>query len=164
MILDVVWCPRTDQSVQLCDNSCKSDTDEFTLPDNVHSKILKTLNVEVSMNLFASTALHRCKLFYTKKPSLGSSGADALKFDWSSKETMFCFPPKNLLFKVFSKIELTELTRLAAKLVEGKYHLLLHLYESSTPCVTVTYKELVLEVKAPNFEIEEMCLSSILQK
>ena len=31
-----------------------------------------------------------------------------------------------------------ELTRLAAKLVEGKYHLLLHLYESSTPCVTVT--------------------------
>ena len=90
------------------------------------------------MNLFASTALHRCKLFYTKKPSLGSSGADALKFDWSSKETMFCFPPKNLLFKVFSKIELTELTRLAAKLVEGKYHLLLHLYESSTPCVTVT--------------------------
>ena len=57
-----------------------------------------------------------------------------------------------------------ELTRLDAKLVEGKYHLLLHLYESSTPCVTVTYKELVLEVKAPNFEIEEMCLSSILQK
>ena len=31
-----------------------------------------------------------------------------------------------------------ELTRLAAKLVEGKYHLLLHLYESSTSCVTVT--------------------------
>ena len=30
------------------------------------------------------------------------------------------------------------LTRLDAKLVEGKYHLFLHLYEISTSCVTVT--------------------------
>ena len=108
IILDVVWAPRTDQSIQLCDNTCKADTDEFTLPDNIYMRILETLDVKVSVDLFASTVLHRCELFYTKKPSLGSIGANSLRFDWSSKETLFCFPPKNLMFKVFSKIESAE--------------------------------------------------------
>ena len=91
----------------LADNTCKSDTDEFTLPDNVYKKILKTLDVDISFDLFASSTIHRSEMFYTKKPSLGSLGADALKFDWSGNSVKFCFPPKNLMFKVFKKIEST---------------------------------------------------------
>ena len=72
------------------------------------------------MDLFVSTALHRCESFYTEKPSLGSRGADALKFDWSSKGTMLCFPPKNLLFKVFTKIESAEELNLVLVFIKTK--------------------------------------------
>ena len=105
IVLDVTWCSRDEQSLQLADNSCKSNTDEFELPYNVFTKIVKTLDVKLTVDLFASTVLHKTEKFYTSKPSLGSSGADALKFDWGGDEVKWCFPPKNLMFKVYTKIK-----------------------------------------------------------
>ena len=128
IILDVVWCPRTNESLMLADNSCKSDTDEFTLPDNVYEKILKTLNVNISLDLFASSTIHRSEMFYTKKPSLGSLGANALRFNWGGDTVKFCFPPKNLLFKVFKKIEATEELNLVLVFLKTKGDIIFKLF------------------------------------
>ena len=57
IILDVAWCSRKEQSLQLADNSCKSNTDEFQLPDNVFTKIVEALGVKLTMDLFASSVL-----------------------------------------------------------------------------------------------------------
>ena len=34
-----------------------------------------------------------------------SIGANSLKYDWSGDNVKWCFPPKNLMYKVFKKIE-----------------------------------------------------------
>ena len=103
-ILEVVWRPRSDQLIELADTSSRTSSDEFSLPASVFSTILTTLNVSIEHDLFASTLLKTHESFYSLRPTLGSSGCDALKLPWSGR-ICYCFPPKNLLFKVFLKIE-----------------------------------------------------------
>ena len=61
------------------------------------------LNVRLKHDLFPSSISHqKFESFYSRIPTLGSSGCDALKFDWS-RYASYCFPPKNLAYKVFLK-------------------------------------------------------------
>ena len=63
------------------------------------------LNVRLKHDLFPSSISHqKFESFYSRIPTLGSSGCDALKFDWS-RYASYCFPPKNLAYKVFLKVE-----------------------------------------------------------
>ena len=55
------------------------------------------------MDLFASTLSHKTNIFYSRNPTLGSSGANALNFKWDKKS--YCHPPKALMQEVFRKIE-----------------------------------------------------------
>ena len=103
IILEISWKPRTDSLIQLADTSCRSSTDEFAIKNGNYRKICKFFNFRPKVDLFASSLLHRTKTFYSKMPTLGSSGANALNFNWDSPS--FCHPPRYLNFDVFKKIE-----------------------------------------------------------
>ena len=103
IILEISWKPRTDSLIQLADTSCRSSTDEYSIKNNNYRKICRFFNFQPTVDLFASSLLHRTKIFYSKKPTLGSSGANALNFNWDRPS--FCHPPKYLIFDVFKKIE-----------------------------------------------------------
>ena len=103
-ILEVIWKPRDDRLIELADTSSRSSTDEYSLPTSVYRRILEVLAVTVEHDLFASSILTKHRSFYSVRPTLGSSGCNALKFSWSGR-ICYCFPPKNLLFKVYLKIE-----------------------------------------------------------
>ena len=103
IILEVTWKSRNSKTISLADTSCKSDTDDFSLPIKVYKMLIKHFDMKIECDLFASTLLHRVNFFYSRIPTCGSSGANALKFEWDM--TSYCHPPKNLIFKVFKKIE-----------------------------------------------------------
>ena len=103
IILEISWKPRTDSLIQLADTSCRSSTDEFSIKNENYRKICIFFNFKPKIDLFASSLLHRTKTFYSKTPTLGSFGANALNFRWDHPS--FCHPPKYLIFDVFKKIE-----------------------------------------------------------
>jgi len=70
--------------------------DEYSLPRSRFNQIEEILNVRLKHDLFASSISHqKLESFYSRFPTLGSSGCDALKFDWA-RFVSYCFPPKNL--------------------------------------------------------------------
>ena len=81
----------------------RTNTDDFSLPKTRYNEICKLFNFEPEVDLFASTILHKTDIFYSKIPTLGSSGANALNFKWDRRS--YCHPPKNLCYEVFKKIE-----------------------------------------------------------
>ena len=103
IILEVSWMPREDDRIKLADASCRESTDEFALKNRTYARICDLLKFKPEVDLFASTLLHRTPIFYSKVPSLGSSGANALNFPWNRKS--YCHPPKVLMNDVFKKIE-----------------------------------------------------------
>ena len=103
IILEVSWKPREDAKIQLADASCRTDTDDFAIPDHVYKRLCHLTQFRPQVDLFASTLLHKINIFYSKIPTLGSSGANALNFSWDKKS--YCHPPKNLMKDVFRKIE-----------------------------------------------------------
>ena len=103
IILEVVWKPRESSIIKTADTSCRSDTDDYALPNQIYRFLVHHFKLNIQCDLFASTLLHRHVFFYSRIPTCGSHGADALKFPWN--KTSFCHPPAKLLFKVFKKIE-----------------------------------------------------------
>ena len=69
----------------------------------VYKRLCHLTQFRPQVDLFASTLLHKTNIFYSKNPTLGSSGANALNFSWDKKS--YCHPPKNLMKDVFRKIE-----------------------------------------------------------
>ena len=105
IILEVVWKSRDSDIIKTADTSCKSDTDDYSLPHKIYGFLVNHFGLTIECDLFASTLLHRHAFFYSRIPTCGSRGANALKFPWD--KTSYCHPPAKLLFKVFKKIEAT---------------------------------------------------------
>ena len=103
IILEVSWKPRGDARIQLADASCRTDTDDFAINDPTYKKLCHLARFYPQVDLFASTLLHKTDIFYSRNPTLGSSGANALNFKWDKKS--YCHPPKVLVQEVFRKIE-----------------------------------------------------------
>ena len=103
ILLEVSWKPREDIRIQLADVSCRTSTDEFSLPHKIYKQVCTHFNFYPKVDLFASTILHKTDYFYSKMPTLGSSGANALNFPWN--ERSYCHPPTVLIQDVFKKIE-----------------------------------------------------------
>ena len=103
VILEVSWRPREDARIELADASCRTDTDDFAMPDPVYKRLCHLTKFYPQVDLFASTLLHKTDIFYSRNPTLGSSGANALNFKWDKRS--YCHPPKNLMQEVFRKIE-----------------------------------------------------------
>ena len=103
VILEVSWRPREDARIQLADASCRTDTDDFAMPDSVYKRLCHLTKFYPQVDLFASTLLHKTDIFYSRNPTLGSSGANGLNFKWDKRS--YCHPPKNLMQEVFRKIE-----------------------------------------------------------
>ena len=103
IILEVVWKSRDSDIIKTADTSCKSDTDDYSLPHKIYGFLVNHFGLTIECDLFASTLLHRHAFFYSRIPTCGSRGANALKFPWD--KTSYCHPPAKLLFKVFKKIE-----------------------------------------------------------
>ena len=101
--LEVTWRPRTDALIQLADTSCRSSTDEYSIPNLKYKQICHFFKFRPAVDLFASTLLQKTPFFYSERPTLGSAGANALNFPWNQKS--YCHPPRNLVFDVFRKIE-----------------------------------------------------------
>lgn len=127
-ILEVVWRPRTDRLIELADTSSRTSTDEYSLPSSVYSTIVSLLDVTIEHDLFASSILKKHESFFSLRPTLGSSGCDALKFPWSGK-VCYCFPPKNLLFKVFLKIESSPALELVLVMLKTRSDSIFNLYK-----------------------------------
>ena len=94
VILEIAWRPRSNNKMVLADISCRTNTDDFSIPKKRYDKLCRLFKFKPEVDLFASTILHRTDLFYSKTPTLGSSGANALNFKWDQKS--YCHPPKNL--------------------------------------------------------------------
>ena len=103
IILEVVWKSRLDPKIELADTSCKTDSDDYSIPNKYYDFLCSFLKIQVEVDLFASTLLHRVPTFYSKSPTLGSCGANALRFEWN--KVSYCHPPKNMIYKVFKKIQ-----------------------------------------------------------
>ena len=129
-ILEVVWKPRTDQLIELADTSSRTSSDEYSLPVSVSAAILSTLNVNIEHDLFASTILKIHSSFYSLRPTLGSSGCDALKLPWSGR-VCYCFPPKNLLFKVFLKIEASKSLNIVLIMIRTRSDAVFNLFKKN---------------------------------
>ena len=127
-ILEVVWKPRTNRMIELADTSSRTSSDEYSLPSLVYSQIISTLNVTIQHDLFASTLLKTHSSFYSCRPTLGSSGCNALKFSWSGKIS-YCFPPKNLLYKVFLKIESSSSLNIVLVMMKTRSDTILKLFK-----------------------------------
>ena len=121
IILEVVWKPRDSQEITLADTSCRTDTDEFSLPRHVYDFLTKHFKLEIKCDLFGSTLLHKAEFFYSKVPTCGSSGSDALKFDWNNLVS-YCHPPKTLLYKVYKKIEASKYLDLLLIVLKTKHN------------------------------------------
>ena len=106
VILEIAWRPRENSKIMLTDTSSRTNTDNFSLRKTKYNELCKLFNFEPEVDLFASTTLHKTDVFYSKTPTLGSSGANALNFKWDRKS--YCHPPKNLCYEVFKKIEAEE--------------------------------------------------------
>ena len=130
-ILEVVWKPRTDRLIELADTSSRTSSDEYSLPNLVYSKILAILDVAIEHDLFASTMLKTHSSFYSLRPTLGSSGCDALKFSWSGR-VCYCFPPKNLLFKVFLKIEASDSLNIVLVMLKTRSDTVFNLFKKNS--------------------------------
>ena len=103
VILEITWRPRSNWKITLADTSSRTDTDDFALPYKTYRALCSHFKFEPVVDLFASTLLHKTEFFYSKRPTLGSSGANALHFKWNQKS--YAHPPKNLCNEVFKKIE-----------------------------------------------------------
>ena len=120
-VVEIVWKPRSDSLVKLADTSSRSDSDEYSLPKSRFNQIEEILNVRMKHDLFASSISHqKLESFYSRFPTLGSSGCDALKFDWA-RFVSYCFPPKNLSYKVFQKIESSPVLNVVWVLMKTKH-------------------------------------------
>ena len=69
--------------------------------------------------MFASTLLHKTDFFYSRTPTLGSAGANALNFKWDRRS--YAHPPKNLCNEVFKKIEAEESLDLMLVMLSTKH-------------------------------------------
>ena len=119
IILDVVWRPRESSIIKTADTSCRSDTDDYSLPNEIYRFIVHHFKLNIQCDLFASTLLHRHAFFYSRIPTCGSHGADALKFSWD--KTSFCHPPVRLLYKVYKKIEASDNLNLLLIILKTKH-------------------------------------------
>ena len=93
--------------------------DDFSLPKKKYNELCKLFSFKPEVDLFASTILHKTDAFYSKVPTLGSSGANALNFKWDQRS--YCHPPKNLCHEVFKKIEAEETLDLVLIMLSARH-------------------------------------------
>ena len=130
-VVEVIWKPRSNNLVELADTSSKSDTDEYSLPRSKFNRIVKIFKVQLDHDLFASSISHqKFTSFYSRLPTLGSSGCDALKFAWA-EHINYCFPPKNLLHKVFLKIEASPVLNIVWIFMKTKHNIIFELLKKN---------------------------------
>ena len=94
--LRVTWVPRTHSLLVEADMLSRKSTDEFSLRNRDMFYIQRQYGEPFDLDPFASRFLHRAKRYYTKHPSPGSSGTDALFQPWDGRAT-WLFPPRSLL-------------------------------------------------------------------
>ena len=93
--LSAVWVPRSDEEIVLADTTVRFSSDEFRLPENFMSRILKDKEMP-TLDVYASILNHTCEKYYTRYPALGSSGSPGELCNWQG-EVLWLFPPKNLV-------------------------------------------------------------------
>ena len=55
VILEIAWRPRSNSIIKLADTSCRTNTDEFALPQKRYNELCKLFKFEPEVALFAST-------------------------------------------------------------------------------------------------------------
>ena len=90
-----IWAPRDHQSIVLADMGSKfKDSDNWSICDSSF-KALELLNgAKFTCDVFAHSSNNRVTKFYSKVPSLGSSGINAFAQDWCLDEIFICPPVK----------------------------------------------------------------------
>ena len=119
IVLEISWRPRSNRKIVLADTSSRTSTDDYALPLRRYKELCKIFNFEPVVDLFASTILHKTDCFYSKTPTLGSAGANALNFKWNRKS--YAHPPKNLCHEVFKKIDTEESLDLVLVMLSTKH-------------------------------------------
>ena len=119
VILEISWRPRSDERIALADTSSRTNTDDYALPLKRYKELCKIFKFTPEVDLFASTILHKTEFFYSRAPTLGSAGANALNFKWDQKS--YAHPPKNLCNEVFKKIETEESLDLILVMLSTKH-------------------------------------------
>ena len=119
VILEIAWRPRSDRRITLADTSSRTSTDDFALPQRRYKELCRIFKFKPEVDLFASTILHKTNFFYSRTPTLGSSGANALNFKWTQKS--YAHPPKNLCNEVYKKIEAEETLDLVLVMLSTKH-------------------------------------------
>ena len=123
-ILRIYWIKTT---LMMADpDSRRVDLNEEFIPARLYKKICDTVNLYPTVDMLASEANRRTKRFVNRGYT---NNCDAIAFDvfsvhkaWVENETLFFFPPKNILSQVMFLI--------STRFMENRVILIFHLWEN----------------------------------
>ena len=100
MKLVLVWIPRSDYLITLADAASKfKDTDDWGLNEKSFRLLEDLSPVKFTLDAMANCTNKKCRKFYSKVASPGSSGVNCFMFDWKD-EYVYCCPPVKLVTDV----------------------------------------------------------------
>ena len=104
--LRVTWARRTHTFIEVADALSRRSTDEYSLRRRDEEYIKKQVPFVCTLDVFASDFSHVCAKFYSKMPSMYSSGTDGMYSPW--QEVCWIFPPRRLLANAIRRIHVEE--------------------------------------------------------
>ena len=101
-----VWTPREHARLQLADLGSKfsTSTDEWPVSRPVIDAVLNCLNVQPTIDAFASVHNKICDRFFSLIPQTGASGVNFFAQVLYSEEIYFCCPPVSQILPCFKKL------------------------------------------------------------
>ncbi|XP_059097730.1 uncharacterized protein LOC131892025 isoform X1 [Tigriopus californicus] len=109
--LQSLWLPRSDPRIAIADHLSRFfDLQDWGLSHLSYLALLEVLPYPPTIDLFASDSNTKCRSFFSKTPSVFSSGVNAFSFDWSQFGFGLCCPPPNLIASSIRHIIFTQAT------------------------------------------------------
>ena len=101
-----VWTPREHARLQLADLGSKfsTSTDEWSVARPIVDAVLNCINVQPTIDAFASVHNKICTRFFSLIPQTRASGVNFFAQTLSSKEIYFCCPPVTQILPCFKKL------------------------------------------------------------
>ena len=99
----VAWMPRLSPEIVLADTTSRFSTDEWALKPEDFQFILDHMEEPPTLDCFASSFLSVCPVFYSRYPTIDSSGAGGEHCDWEH-ESCYVVAPRYLYFQVVDRI------------------------------------------------------------
>ena len=103
-----VWAPRDHPSIALADEGSKFlDTDDWSICNTSYGAIQIINGSRFTCDVFASSSTNKVSKFYSKVPSVGSSGINAFAQDWRFDVNFVC-PPVKLIPAVIHHLSMQQ--------------------------------------------------------